>query len=43
MHVVANTNPEKLAGYAKEIFTSIKESGNRVLIPIDARMEIIGC
>jgi hypothetical protein len=43
MHVVANTNPEKLAGYAKEIFTSIKESGNRSLIPIDARMEIIGC
>jgi hypothetical protein len=43
MHVVANTNPENLAGSAKEIFTSIKNSGNRSLIPIDARMEIIGC
>jgi hypothetical protein len=42
MHTVANTNPNYLMGSAREIFEAICKSGRPGLIPIDARLEIIG-
>lgn len=39
---LANTKPDELNGFAKEIFTVLRDSGCGALIPIDAREEILG-
>lgn len=41
-HVIANTNPNMLRGRARQIFSAIVHCGNRALIPIDTRLEILG-